>query len=529
MFVISIYICMMYLKLYFHSYFLHKGVWLGFFLIFLLYILIAFEVTERTFSALLTSTLALGFLGAMNDRPTLSEIISWMNMSTIMLLFAMMILVAILGDTGFFDYMAVLTYGWSRGKTWRLLLYLCLFTSIVAAFLDNITIVLLIVPVTIRICEIMDLETKTVLIIIVMFSNIGGALTPIGDPPNVLISTDRYVVAHNIFFSGFTLHMFPGVVLSEIAAFLLIYLMFKNKLISQGKSLENALEMLENNDRIRDDRRRMLMKRLLELQELGKKRAANGFSRASFEEGLKEMKEKNKIRDKPLLCMCGIAFTFLICMFFMHSLPLMVGISIEWAAILAALLLLIMDNRKDVDSILDRIEWTTLIFIASLFVLMEALNKIGFVHFLNNIVTSVVDDVDSNNQLIVTMMIILWITAFLAALVDNVPTTTIMLKLATRLAATIELNLPLAPIVWSLVFGACFGANATLIGSGANIIMTAVAYQYGYKITYKQFAFIGIPITLLIVSVASVYLFIAHYLFTWHEPDHTYVPLEPEV
>lgn len=465
----------------------------------------------------------------MNDRPSMGEIISWMNMSTIMLLFAMMILVAILGDTGFFEYIAVVLYGWSGGETWRLLSYLCLFTSIVTAFLDNVTIVLLIVPITIRISEIMDLETKTVLIIIVMFANIGGALTPVGDPPNVLISTNHYVVAHNIYFSGFTLHMFPGVLLSEIAAMLLIYFMFKDKLISQGKSLENALEILENNKRIGEDKRRILIKRLIELQELQKTRAASGSSIANFEEVLKDMKEKNKIRDKPLLVMCGVAITFLICMFFMHSLPLMVGVTIEWAAILAALLLLIMDNRKDVDSILDRVEWTTLIFIASLFVLLEALNKMGLVHFLNDIVSSLVGSVGKNNQLIVSMMFILWVTAFLAALVDNVPTTTIMLRLTTHLAATITLNLPLSPMVWSLVFGACFGANATLIGSGANILMTATAYQYGYKITYKQFAFIGVPIMLLTVTVAFVYLFIAHYIFTWHDPDPQYMQLEPEV
>lgn len=459
----------------------------------------------------------------MNDRPSLSEIISWMNMSTIMLLFGMMILVAILCDTGFFDYMAVLAYGLSGGEIWRLLLYLCLFTSVVSAFLDNVTVVLLMVPITIRICEIMDLETQQILIIIVMFSNIGGALTPVGDPPNVLISTDHYVVSHGIKFSEFTMHMFPGVFISVCAAFLLIYFIFKeDKLISQGKSLENALIELEQNTRIRDDVRINLMKRITDLQELGKKRAAQGFSRANFEEGLIEMKEKNKIRDKPLLIMCGITFTFLICMFFMHSLPLLVGISVEWAAILAALLLLIMDNRKDVDSILDRIEWTTLIFIASLFVLMGALNKIGLVHFLTNVSMSLVNSVHESNQLAICMMLVLWITSILSALVDNLPTTTMMLKLTTHLAAQVTLNLPLSPLVWALSFGACFGANATPIGSSANIIMTAMAYQYGYKIKYRDFAYIGVPVMLLSVTVASIYLLFVHGIINWHDPDPSY-------
>jgi len=171
----------------------------------------------------------------MNSRPNFDTIIEWIDMETLMLLFGMMVMVGVLSDTGIFDYLSVLAYQLSRGKIWYLFFYLCMFTGILSAFLDNVTMVLLMVPVTIRLCEILRLNTLLVLISIAVFSNIGGTLTPVGDPPNVIIATNRFVSEHGIKFVNFTLHMFPAVFASMLLAFLMLYCMYRNKLVESNE------------------------------------------------------------------------------------------------------------------------------------------------------------------------------------------------------------------------------------------------------------------------------------------------------
>lgn len=142
---------------------------------------------------MIAATAAIGILAAMDERPTMSDIMSWIDTETLLLLFGMMILVAILSETGIFDYLAVYAYKITNGKVWALVNCLCLFTAILSSFLDNVTTVLLMTPVTIRLCEVMGLNPVPVLMSMVIYSNIGGALTPVGDPPNVIIASNSYI------------------------------------------------------------------------------------------------------------------------------------------------------------------------------------------------------------------------------------------------------------------------------------------------------------------------------------------------
>lgn len=138
-------------------------------------------------------TVSVAILAALNARPTMAEIISWIEVETLTLLFSMMILVTILSDTGVIDYMSVLAYKLTGGKVWPLITTLCLFTSLISCLLDNVTIALLMTPVTIRLCELMKLNTVPILISMVIYSNLGGAITPIGDPPNVIVASNPSV------------------------------------------------------------------------------------------------------------------------------------------------------------------------------------------------------------------------------------------------------------------------------------------------------------------------------------------------
>lgn len=158
-----------------------------------LYVLIIWEIVNRTFAAMIASTLAIGVLAAMDERPSMPKLISWIDVETLLLLFGMMIMVAILSETGIFDFLAVYAYQVTNGRVWPLINCLCIFTAVLSSFLDNVTTVLLMTPVTIRLCEVMELNPVPVLMSMVIYSNVGGTLTPVGDPPNVIIASNSYI------------------------------------------------------------------------------------------------------------------------------------------------------------------------------------------------------------------------------------------------------------------------------------------------------------------------------------------------
>lgn len=148
-------------------------------ILFFLYIMIVFEVVHRTFAAIVASTLALAILAAMNEKPTMPELMSWIDVETLLLLFGMMILVAILSETGIFDFLAVYAYKITSGRVWPLINCLCIFTAVLSSFLDNVTTVLLMTPVSIRLCEVMGLNPVPILMAMIIYSNVGGAITPV--------------------------------------------------------------------------------------------------------------------------------------------------------------------------------------------------------------------------------------------------------------------------------------------------------------------------------------------------------------
>lgn len=161
-----------------------------------LYVLIIWDIVHRTFAAIIASTTSIAILASMGARPTMAEIVSWIDVETLLLLFGMMILVAILSETGIFDYLAVFAYKITSGRVWPLINCLCLFTALLSSFLDNVTTVLLMTPVSIRLCEVMGLNPVPILMAMIIYSNVGGAMTPVGDPPNVIIASNKYIATH---------------------------------------------------------------------------------------------------------------------------------------------------------------------------------------------------------------------------------------------------------------------------------------------------------------------------------------------
>ena len=170
-----------------HSDLSFRGLVLAACVLIFLYTLIIFEIVHRTLAAMIGATAALAALTIVSERPSLEQVATWIDVETLTLLFSMMLLVAVLCETGFFDYLAVWAFRLAKGEIRSLLVILCILTAVLSAFLDNVTTILLITPVTIKLCEIKNINPKNVLIAQVLLSNIGGAATPVGDPPNVII------------------------------------------------------------------------------------------------------------------------------------------------------------------------------------------------------------------------------------------------------------------------------------------------------------------------------------------------------
>ncbi|KAI5640088.1 citrate transporter domain-containing protein [Phthorimaea operculella] len=466
-------------------------------------------------------------------RSTLEEVISWLDVETLLLLFSMMVLVAIMAETGMFDYLAVFTFERTKGKLWPLITLLCVITAVLSTVLDNVTTVLLITPVTIRLCEVMDLDPIPILMSMVLFSNIGGTATPVGDPPNVIIASNKDVIHAGVNFTNFTLHMTVGILLVGIQSYAQLRFMFRdtNKMricvprdiqelrnqINIWKRAADSLPHLSKDVHfVRERLERKIHKLHAKLEIMEKESNKRACPKDTFLSTLAEMKEKYKIRDKKLLIKATLSISFVVMLFFLHSVPELNKVSLGWSALLGAILLLILADREDLEPILHRVEWSTLLFFAALFVLMEALSKLGLIEFIGGLTEALILQVDESARLAVAILLMLWVSGVTSAFVDNIPLTTMMVRVVTSLGSNPRLNLPMMPLIWALSFGACLGGNGTLIGASANVVCAGVAEQHGYKFTFMQFFKIGFPIMIGHLIVASAYLLICHCAFEWH-------------
>ncbi|XP_029726961.1 P protein isoform X2 [Aedes albopictus] len=494
-----------------------------------LYVLIIWEIVNRTFAAMIASTLAIGVLAAMDERPSMPKLISWIDVETLLLLFGMMIMVAILSETGIFDFLAVYAYQVTNGRVWPLINCLCIFTAVLSSFLDNVTTVLLMTPVTIRLCEVMELNPVPVLMSMVIYSNVGGTLTPVGDPPNVIIASNSYISKNGVNFATFTLHMAIPIAIVMVTTYFQLRMKFKtisDLRFSEPQDVQEirheiavwqrAAASLSSYSKDEDLVRETLLKKVNKLSRSLKKKLVSGSVPVEYKATLEELKNKYPIRNKVLLVKSAVTLAFVITFFFLHSAPDIQKLSLGWTALLGAVLLLILADREDIESVIARVEWSTLLFFAALFILMEALAELGLIEWIGKQTENVILSVSEESRLAVAILLILWVSAFASAFVDNIPLTTMMVKIAIGLAENEALDLPLKPLVWALALGACLGGNGTLIGASANVVCAGVAEQHGYRFTFIEYFKVGFPVMVGSVIVSTVYLLFAHVVFTWH-------------
>ncbi len=410
-------------------------------------VLIGGELAHRTVVALLGAAVIVA-VGVVGQEAAATEFIDW---NTIGLLAGMMVIVAILNKTGVFEYLAIKSAQWGRARPGRILILLSIVTAFLSAFLDNVTTVILMVPVTFLIADALGVSPMPFLLAQVMASNIGGAATLIGDPPNILIGS-----AAGLSFADFVVNLTPVVLLTLPVALVFFYLVFRRELSS------------------------------------GKDAAAT----------IGAMNARGAIRDAALLRKCLLVLGVVILGFFLHGI-----LHLEAATIaLFGAAVLMLYARSDVEDVLREVEWPTLLFFVGLFVLVGGLEATGFVGRIAELLTSV------GGSQALTAVLILWGSAIASGIVDNIPFTATMIPVIQELSQTQGLSeAQTRSLWWALALGADFGGNATLIGASANVVVAGMSERAGRKISFVKFMAYGIPVTLLSLTVATPYVLLRYY------------------
>jgi Na+/H+ antiporter NhaD/arsenite permease-like protein len=428
--------------------------WLAAAVLLLVYIIIAAELMHRTLAALLGAALILFItytLGTFNKNYfilSFEDAMAAMDMNVIFLLMGMMIVVGILKKTGLFQWLAYKSYALARGNVFILSCILMVITAVASAFLDNVTTMLLMIPVTIQIAVTLKINPIALLIPEVFASNVGGTATLIGDPPNIIIGSYA-----NLSFADFVINLFwPVLICMVVTLVYYIYWYKKSYLKAEVKDVDITIQYL---------------------------------------------KHEYGITDKKLLILSLAALAFIIFLFIIHG---VLHMEPSIAALMGAMLLMVVARGDIVEMLEHEVEWPTLIFFMALFIVVAGAEETGLIQVIAEWVADV-----SRGSLLVAVLMVLWVSALASAAIDNIPFTATMLPIIAFLNETIP-GAETGILWWSLALGACFGGNGTMIGASANVVTVGLAEKAGYHISflyYMKACFVPMLIT---VVLASFYL-----------------------
>jgi Na+/H+ antiporter NhaD/arsenite permease-like protein len=402
---------------------------------------IAVEWVHRTKVALIGAGLMV--IAGVLDQ---DEAISAVDWSTLGLLAGMMIIVGLTERTGIFTYLALKVAQLSGGRPLRLIFLLAAVTGVLSAFLDNLTAILLVVPITLLLADLLRISPIPLVIIEVISSNVGGTATLIGDPPNIMIGTH----VRELTFVDFIVNLAPVATVTLVVVTALLYLFFRRQLTVHPERARQIAAL----DPARDMRGQPYVKRSLAV----------------------------------------LIGTILI--FFLHS-----TLHLEPAVVaLGGATVLLLVAADDVEDALERVEWSTIFFFVGLFVMVGGLERRGVIDH----VADGLADVTGGSS-VGEALIILWGAAAGSALVDNIPFTAAMIPVVDRLNAGETFD---ATNWWALALGACFGGNATMIAAAANVAATGILDRVGQPLSFIRFLRVGIPVTVVSLLIATAYMLI---------------------
>jgi len=230
-----------------------------------------------------------------------------------------------------------------------------------------------------------------------------------------------------------------------------------------------------------------------------------------------ELEEKYTITDYDLFLKSCVVLAGVVVLFFIHSF-VEVNLTLPWIAIIGAMMHLLVSGIKDINEVLEKIELGTLIFFAGLFVLMKSLEELGVMDYIANRTADLIEQVPAGDgRLITAVLLVMWVSAFVSAFIDNIPFTTTMIPVVVRLSEESRgLGLPLPVLVWALSFGVCFGGNGTLVGASANVVAAGLSEAEGHAISFRMFFKYGMPCMIVSMATASIYMVIVHVLLAWY-------------
>ena len=402
------------------------------------YILIIWEKFPISVLAMLGAVLMVvtGVLGA-------EEAFQAIDLNVIFLLVGMMIMVSILAETGLFEWIAIKATQLVKGEPIPLLVLLMLVTAVFSAFLDNVTTILLIVPVTIVMLENLKLDTKPFIIGEILASNIGGTATLIGDPPNILIGSEA-----GFSFNDFIINLGPVIIINLLITIFLLYFFYCRK-------LKVSRELKAH------------------IMELNPERA---------------------LKNKKLMKSSLLVLFLVIIGFVSHELT-----HIEPSIIaLAGAMILIIISKKEPEEVFEKVEWPTLFFFMGLFIMVQGLVEVGVINKLAEATLSL-----TNGNFQKTALFIGILSSSVSPIIDNIPYTTTMLPLIKNLQQAFP---NVDALWWSLSLGACLGGNATLIGASANVVAANISKKNGKVISFIEYLKYGLPLTFVTIVIAMIYL-----------------------
>ena len=410
----------------------------------IVYLLIAVGRIPPVLIAVL-GAIAMVMLGVLSEQQALS----YVDLEVILLLAAMMSLAEIAGRTGVFEWAAIRCAQLAGGNGFRTLCLMAAFTAVASAFLDNVTVVVLTVPVTLSVCRTLNLSPVPFLLAQVFASNIGGVSTVIADPPNIIVAS-----ASGIGFVDFLGNAAPVGIISTGVLFILLYVWFRKQVATTPASREAVMH-----------------------QNAG-----------------------DAIKDPVLLIKVCVVLASTFVGFLIHD-----ALNVELAFVaLAGAMLLVLVSRLDPQDVVRHVEWTTLAFFAGLFMLVGGLVEAGVTLEIRGWMVDASGDSERN-----LAFILVWFGGFTSAIVDNVPYTAMMVEVVEGVSSGSEGH---SPLWWALALGADLGGNATIVGASANVVAISLARANGLSISFLQFFRYGVVVSVVTLGIATGYLWLRYYL-----------------
>jgi anion transporter len=415
------------------------------------YVLIASDRVNKTLVALIGAG-AVVVLGVVESADAFYSHETGIDWDVIFLLLGMMIIVGVLRQTGIFEYIAIWSVKRAKGSPLRIMILLVLITALASALLDNVTTVLLIAPVTLLVCDRLSINPVPFLMAEVFASNIGGAATLVGDPPNIIIASRA-----GLTFNDFLVHMTP-IVLIVIAVFIaMLPWLFRGS-------------FRVDSDRVAD---------------------------------IMSLEEREAIRDPGLLIKCGVVLVLVFAAFIAHP---VLHIEPSVVALVGAGALILI-SRMDRSDYLASVEWETLLFFAGLFVMVGALVKTGVV---GEIAQSAIEL--TGGDALSTTMLILGVSVPVSGIIDNIPYVATMTPIVSELAANLPDGTDSNVLWWALALGADFGGNLTAVGASANVVMLGIAKRSGNPISFWEFTRKGFAVTAVSAVLSALYLWLRYFV-----------------